>query len=60
MESEVILKAARLGFPIRSVPGQTLYFKDTSHISHLTDTLRWINAVLGIWIKLRNHGISES
>jgi glycosyltransferase involved in cell wall biosynthesis len=60
MESEVILKAARLGFPVRSVPVQTLYFKGASHISHLTDTLRWIKAVLGIWIKLRNHGISES
>ncbi|MBN1130460.1 MAG: glycosyltransferase family 2 protein [Chitinispirillaceae bacterium] len=59
MESEVILKAARLGFPVRSVPVQTLYLRGQSHISHLTDTLRWIRAVLGIWIRLRLYGISE-
>jgi glycosyltransferase involved in cell wall biosynthesis len=59
MESEVILKAARLGFPVRSVPVQTLYLKGQSHISHLTDTLRWIRAVIGIWIRLRLYGISE-
>jgi glycosyltransferase involved in cell wall biosynthesis len=60
MESEVILKAARLGFPVRSVPVQTLYLSGSSHIAHLTDTLRWIKAVLGIWMKLRLYGISES
>jgi glycosyltransferase involved in cell wall biosynthesis len=59
MESEVILKAARRGFPVRSVPVQTLYLRGQSHISHLTDTLRWIRAVLGIWIRLRLYGISE-
>ena len=59
MESEVILKAARLGFPVRSVPVQTLYLRGQSHISHLTDTLRWIRAVLGIWLRLRLYGISE-
>jgi glycosyltransferase involved in cell wall biosynthesis len=60
MESEVILKAARVGFPVRSVPVQTLYLQGPSHISHLTDTVRWIRAVLGIWIKLILYGISES
>jgi glycosyltransferase involved in cell wall biosynthesis len=59
MESEVLLKAARLGFPVRSVPVQTLYFSGQSHIAHLTDTLRWIRAVLGIWLRLRLYGISE-
>lgn len=49
MESEVILKAAHLGFPIRFVPVQTLYFKARSHIAHMTDTLRWIRASFGIW-----------
>jgi len=56
MESEMILKAARRGFPIRSVPVQTLYFKGASHISHATDTLRWIKAVFGIWLSLRKSG----
>jgi glycosyltransferase involved in cell wall biosynthesis len=59
-ESEVILKAARLGFPIRSVPVQTLYFSGQSHIAHLRDTLRWIRAVLGIWMRLILYGIPES
>jgi glycosyltransferase involved in cell wall biosynthesis len=56
MESEVLLKAARLGFPLSFVPVQTLYFKGVSHIAHLTDTLRWIKAVLGIWLSLRKSG----
>jgi glycosyltransferase involved in cell wall biosynthesis len=59
MESEVLLKAARLNFPVRSIPVQTLYFSGQSHIAHLTDTLRWIRAVLGIWLRLRLYGISE-
>jgi glycosyltransferase involved in cell wall biosynthesis len=56
MESEMLLKAARLGFPLRSIPVQTLYFKGESHIAHLTDTLRWIKAVLGIWLSLKKSG----
>lgn len=59
-ESEVLLKAARLGFPLRFIAVQTLYLKNTSHISHSADTLRWIKAVLGVWIQLRHYGISES
>lgn len=47
-ESEVILKAAHLGFPIRFVPVQTLYFRGPSHISHVSDTLRWLRAVVEI------------
>jgi hypothetical protein len=49
MESEVILKAVQAGFPVHFVPVQTLYFKTRSHIAHITDTLRWIKATLGIW-----------
>lgn len=60
MESEVILKAAGLGFPIRSVRVQTLYLSGRSHIAHMTDTLRWIRAVVGIWLRLRLYGIPES
>jgi len=57
MESEIILKAAAKKFPIRFVRVQTLYLKDgPSHISHLTDTLRWVAAVLKVWygIKFKN------
>jgi glycosyltransferase involved in cell wall biosynthesis len=48
MESEVILKAAHAGFPIRFVEVQTLYFKTQSHIAHFADTLRWVRAAFGI------------
>ena len=59
MESEVILKAVGLGFPIRFVKVQTLYFKGMSHISHVADTLRWINAVLEIRFSLSKPGIKN-
>jgi glycosyltransferase involved in cell wall biosynthesis len=59
MESEVLLKAARLGFPLRSVEVQTLYFNGASHIAHIPDTLRWIKTITEIWLRIRNHGISE-
>ncbi len=57
MESEVILKAAKLHFQVRFVPVQTLYLSGPSHISHLLDTLRWIRAVLRIWLKLKSNRI---
>lgn len=53
MESEVILKAAFLGFPITFVPIQTLYLDGPSHISHLKDTFRWIGALLHTWFHLK-------
>lgn len=53
METEVILKAAHNAFPVRFVPVQTLYLSGPSHISHLLDTLRWIRAVVRIWLSLR-------
>ncbi|MGA2507994.1 MAG: glycosyltransferase family 2 protein [Chitinispirillaceae bacterium] len=59
MESEVILKAAGLGFPIRFVKVQTLYFKSTSHISHVADTLRWIKAVLAIRFSPGKSGVKN-
>jgi hypothetical protein len=53
MESEVILKASRLRFPIRFVRVQTVYSRDIgSHISHVRDTLRWVKAVLGVWLRM--------
>jgi hypothetical protein len=48
MESEVILKAAHLKYPIRFVEVQTLYLDQTSHISHILDTFRWVRAVLKV------------
>lgn len=53
MESEVILKACSAGFEVRFIPVQTLYCSTRSHISHIKDILRWIRAVLGVWLELR-------
>jgi glycosyltransferase involved in cell wall biosynthesis len=50
MESEVILKACFMGFPVRFIPVQTLYCSSQSHISHIIDILRWIRAVAGVWL----------
>jgi len=55
MESEVILKSIHAGFSVRFVPVQTLYLSDISHISHVKDTVRWVLAVLKIFIDLRRN-----
>jgi glycosyltransferase involved in cell wall biosynthesis len=54
METEVIMKAAKLGFPISFVDVRTLYLSGQSHISHIKDTVRWVRAVISIWLKLGN------
>jgi len=52
-ESELIQKAAAKHFPIRFTGVRTLYLKGgSSHISHLSDTLRWVAAVARVWFKL--------
>ncbi len=53
METEVILKACFLGFPIHFIPVQTLYCSTNSHISHFKDTIRWVKAVLKLWFQLK-------
>ena len=53
MESEIILKAAFLGFPVTFIEIQTLYLKGPSHISHVADTIRWIIAILRIRLQRR-------
>lgn len=62
-ESEIILKAVYAGHAVRFQPVQTLYCSRQSHISHLLDTLRWIRAVLMVWIRLhrqRSHADSHA
>lgn len=54
METEVIIKAVKLGFPVSFVDVRTLYLSGQSHISHLKDTFRWIRAVIHIWLKPGN------
>ena len=53
MESEVILKACAAKFPVVFVPVQTLYLNRQSHISHLSDTMRWITAVIRVYREIR-------
>jgi hypothetical protein len=53
METEVILKACRLKFPVQFIDVQTLYCSSQSHISHAKDTLRWIRAVTRVWMRQR-------
>lgn len=44
-ESELLLRAARLGFRIGAVPISTLYGGQTSHIRHLRDTWNFARLV---------------
>jgi glycosyltransferase involved in cell wall biosynthesis len=53
MESEAILRAARLNFPIGFINVQTLYCTRQSHIAHFADTFRWVKAVLSVWAEAR-------
>ncbi len=45
MESEFIIRASAKGFLVTNVPITTNYNGETSHISHVKDTLRWISTV---------------
>jgi glycosyltransferase involved in cell wall biosynthesis len=53
MESEIILRACAARFSVSFIPVQTLYFSTQSNISVVADTLRWLRAVISIWIELR-------
>ncbi|MDI6758431.1 MAG: glycosyltransferase family 2 protein [Candidatus Omnitrophota bacterium] len=45
-ESEVLIKAGRLGFKIKSVPIKTIYFGEKSQINPFLDTLRFIRFIV--------------
>lgn len=45
-ESEIIIKASRLGFKIESVPVKTIYSTEKSQINPLIDTLRFIKFIV--------------
>ena len=47
IESEILIKAARLGFPIKSIPIKSIYFKSLhSRINPFVDTVRFIKFIL--------------
>ncbi|MBU1090762.1 MAG: glycosyltransferase family 2 protein [Candidatus Omnitrophica bacterium] len=45
-ESEMLVKAARLGFKIESVPIRTIYAEETSQINPFIDTLRFFRFLI--------------
>jgi hypothetical protein len=46
-ESEIILKTARAGFQIKSVPIKTIYQNQRSQINPFIDSLRFIKFISG-------------
>lgn len=49
-ESELLIKAARLGFIIESVAITTVYENETSHINPIVDTFRFLKFILAyLW-----------
>jgi glycosyltransferase involved in cell wall biosynthesis len=50
-ESEILVKASRMGFKISSVPIKTVYGGQKSQINPLIDTLRFLRFLIkGLWI----------
>lgn len=48
-ESELLIKAGRIGARIGSFPIQTVYGNETSHIRHVADTFRFIRMYCQTW-----------
>lgn len=46
-ESEILIKASRLGFKIESIPIKTIYNNEKSQINPIIDTLRFIRFIIG-------------
>jgi len=55
-ESEILIKAGRLGFKIKSIPIKTIYGGQKSQINPLVDTLRFIRF---IWAEFCKGGSGE-
>jgi glycosyltransferase involved in cell wall biosynthesis len=51
IESEMIVKAARAGFKISSVPITTVYKDEVSRINPVIDTLRFIRLMIKLYVK---------
>jgi len=54
-ESEVLIKAAHLGFEIESIPVKTIYSGEKSQINPLVDTLRFLRFMILEFIKPFKH-----
>lgn len=49
-ESEILIKASRLGFKIESIPIETVYSGAKSQINPVVDTLRFLRFILGVFL----------
>ncbi len=50
IESEMLIKAGKRGFGIKSIPIKTIYRQEISHFHKFWDTLRFIKLILkGVW-----------
>ena len=50
VESEMLIKAGKRGFGIKSIPIKTIYRQEISHFRKFWDTLRFIKLILkGVW-----------
>ncbi len=54
-ESEILIKAARLGFKIESVPVETIYCGQKSKINPFVDTLRFLRLLIVDFIRSTRH-----
>jgi len=54
-ESEVLIKAAHLGFKIESIPIKTIYSGQKSRINPLVDTLRFLRFMIREFIRSPKH-----
>jgi glycosyltransferase involved in cell wall biosynthesis len=54
-ESEVLIKAAHLGFKIESIPVETIYHGQKSQINPLVDTLRFMRFMILEFIRAPKH-----
>lgn len=52
LESEVLIKAARLGFKIDSIPIQTIYSGQKSQINPFIDTLRFLRFIIPQFLRM--------
>ncbi|MEW6101835.1 MAG: glycosyltransferase family 2 protein [Candidatus Omnitrophota bacterium] len=53
-ESELLIKGARAGFKIESIPIKSIYRQERSYINPLIDTVRFIRMVIGeLWTSRR-------
>ncbi|MFA7706131.1 MAG: hypothetical protein WCX91_03390, partial [Candidatus Omnitrophota bacterium] len=54
-ESEILIKAARSGFKIESVPVETIYSGQKSQINPFIDTLRFVRFMIREFIRNFKH-----